>query len=135
MRLTIVRETNSVVIDNVGFVVDCSKLPADVHAIQWDGASGEIEFAQQRCDHCGARSKKANEFFRDVTPYQYLVEGWHDAKEKHEAAERERKAAAERARAEENERAQAERQAREAARAEQAAARKAADDNAAPANG
>lgn len=93
MRLTIIRETNTVAVDGVPFEVDCSALPADVHAVQWDGANGEVEYSVTRCDHCGARTKKGNEFIKDVTPYQSLVNAWNVAK-----------AAADKAAAEEKER-------------------------------
>ncbi len=80
MRLTIIKDDNRVMVDGVGYEVDCSSLPADVHAVQWDGSSGEIEYRMTRCDHCGARSKKVNEFIRDVAPYAPLVEAWKLAK-------------------------------------------------------
>lgn len=80
MRLTIVRDDNAVVVDGVPFMVDCSSLPADVHAVQWDGVSGEVEYSVTRCDHCGARTKKGNTLLVDVTPYAPLVNAWHAAK-------------------------------------------------------
>ena len=76
MRVTIIRGTNTVAIDALAFEVDCSSLPADVHAVQWDGASGEVEYGLTRCTHCGARSKKGNSFFTDVAPYQPLIDAW-----------------------------------------------------------
>lgn len=90
MRLTIVREDNTVIIDGVGFPVDCSALPADVHAVQWDGVSGEIEYSVTRCSHCGARSKKGNALLVDVSPYVPLVNAWNAAKAAADAAELER---------------------------------------------
>lgn len=80
MRLTIVREDNAVIVDGVRFTVDCSSLPVDVHAVQWDGAAGEVEYSVTRCDHCGARQKKGNEFIRDASPYQTYVDAWKLAK-------------------------------------------------------
>lgn len=90
MRVTIIRETNTVVFNAVAFEVDCSALPADVHAIQWDGTRGEIEYSLVHCAHCGGRQKKPNEAFQDFKPYQPYVDGWNAARD----------AAAEKARAE-----------------------------------
>lgn len=80
MRFTIIRETNTVVVDGEAHTVDCSKLPADVHAVQWDGVGGEVEYVISRCTHCGARSKKANEWITDMSPYKPLVDAWQAAK-------------------------------------------------------
>lgn len=100
MHLTIIRETNTVAVDGVAFEVDCSGMPADVHAVQWDGERGEIEYSVTRCTHCGARTKKGNETISDAAPYQALIDAWGIAKTAHEAevarlrAEAEEKAAA-----------------------------------------
>lgn len=80
MRLTIVRDDNTVVVDGVRYTVDCSALPADFHALQWDGVGGEIEYSVTRCDHCGARTKKGNALITDVSPYMSLVAAWNVAK-------------------------------------------------------
>ncbi len=85
MRVTIIKDDNTVLIDGVPQTVDCSDLPAGFHALQWDGSSGEVEYSAVRCDHCGARTKKANEFVRDVAPYQKYVDGWHASKTEAEA--------------------------------------------------
>jgi NAD-dependent SIR2 family protein deacetylase len=84
MRLTIVKDDNLVQVDGEGHTVDCSALPEDFHALQWDGAAGEVEYKPTRCDHCGARSKKANEFIRDVELYQPYVNAWQLAKAEHD---------------------------------------------------
>lgn len=91
MATTIVRDSNFVSIDGVGLTVDCSSLPADVHAIQWGGDHGEVEYSPSRCAHCGVRSKKGNEWITDFTPYAGLVDAWRAAKEKHDAEVVERK--------------------------------------------
>lgn len=80
MRVVIVREDNAVLVDGVPYAVDCSTLPADIHAVQWDGLAGEVEYSIVACSHCGSRSKKGNEFIRDLAPYQKYVDGWHAAK-------------------------------------------------------
>ena len=76
MRVTIIKDDNTVNVDGVRHDVDCGALPADFHALQWDGDAGEIEYRMTRCDHCSARSKKSNEFIRDLSPYQTYVDAW-----------------------------------------------------------
>lgn len=93
MRLTIIPSDNTVYVDGVAYTVDCSGL--NFHALQWADDAGEVEYAPTRCDHCGARSKKGNEFVRDFTPYQPYVDAWRAAKK----ADDEAKAAADQAKA------------------------------------
>ncbi len=86
MRVTIIKDDNKVLVDGVGYVVDCKMLPLDFHALQWDGAKGEIEFKAMRCSHCGARSKKGNEFITDLGPYTKYVDAWNVERAKADAA-------------------------------------------------
>lgn len=45
MKLTIIRDMGLVHVDGRGHdELDLSSVPADVHAVQWDGSSGEIEY-------------------------------------------------------------------------------------------
>lgn len=45
MKLTLVKGSdNCLYIDGVGYVIDTSSVPEDIHAIQWDGESGWIEY-------------------------------------------------------------------------------------------
>lgn len=106
MRFTIIRETNTVAVDSLAFAVDCSALPVDVHAIQWDGTFGEIEYAAKRCDHCGARSKQANATIRDMSPYQTYLDAWILAKAEADQRAAEVAAAVEKAAAAEREKAE-----------------------------
>lgn len=87
MRVAIIREDNAVNVDGVRYAVDCSTLPADVHAVQWNGVSGEVEYSLVGCDHCGGRSKKPNEFIKDFSPYDGYVHAWAAAKIAAEEAE------------------------------------------------
>lgn len=80
MRVTIIKDGNRVSVDGEPYAVDCSGLPADFHALQWDGSRGEVEYRLTVCDHCNARSKKPNEFITDLAPYQTYVDAWHAAK-------------------------------------------------------
>jgi len=81
MQLTIIKGDNTVIVDGEGYKVDCTALPAGFHALQWDGDSGEVEYAMTRCDHCGARTKKGNEIISDVSQFQPYVDAWGVAKQ------------------------------------------------------
>lgn len=75
MRATIIRDDNAVTVDGVRFEVGAvALLAADIHAIQWDGVRGEIEYAYVTCAHCGVGSKKPNEAITDFSPYQPLLD-------------------------------------------------------------
>lgn len=76
MQVIIVKSENVVAVDGVQRYVDCSALPANFHALQWDGAEGEIEYRSMICDHCGVRSKKPNEKVSDLAPYDALLKAW-----------------------------------------------------------
>lgn len=80
MRVVIIKEDDTVIVDGERRTVDCSGLPPDFHALQWYGVSGEIEYATAQCEHCGARSKKANAVISDLAPYQPYVDAWKEAK-------------------------------------------------------
>ena len=94
MRVTIIKDDNKILVDGVGRTVDCGNLPADFHALQWDGVQGEVEYRVTRCEHCSARSKKANEFIRDLSPYQTYVDAWRVADAAAKEAEAKLKAGA-----------------------------------------
>jgi hypothetical protein len=79
MIVTIIKDDNAVIIDGVRHKVDCDDLPADFHALQWDGTAGEIEYCAIRCDHCGARSKKSNQMISDLAPYEKYIDVWRAA--------------------------------------------------------
>lgn len=93
MRVIIIREDNAVVIDGERHIVDCSDLPTDFHALQWDGEYGEIEHSAVRCSHCGVQSKKHNEMVFDMAPYKDHIDRWHVAKAEAAAKEAEEHAA------------------------------------------
>lgn len=68
-RITIIRQDNTVVVDGVGASVDCAELPQYVHAIQWFGTDGWIEFAP---DAGGKRSPNLK--IVEIAPYGFLVD-------------------------------------------------------------
>lgn len=76
MRVTIIKDDHTVIVDGVRLTVDCTDLPAEFHALQWDGASGDVEYRITRCDHCSARTKKGNVLISDLSPYQKYVDAW-----------------------------------------------------------
>lgn len=86
MWVTIVKDDNAVIVGGERHTVDCTDLPADFHALQWDGARGEVEYRMTRCEHCSARSKKGNALISDLSPYQKYVDAWGVAKATAEAA-------------------------------------------------
>jgi len=70
MRVTIIKDDNSVIVDGVRRTVDCTDLPADFHALQWYGTEGEVEYALV------GKSKKPNEIISSLAPYQKYVDAW-----------------------------------------------------------
>lgn len=76
MHVTIIRDDNSVSVNGESHTVDCSTLPADFHALQWDGASGEVEYRMVVCDHCRGRNKEPNLRISDLAPYQPYIDAW-----------------------------------------------------------
>lgn len=80
MRVTIVRDDNTVIVDGESHTVACGNLPLDFHALQWDGARGEIEYNIVVCDHCHGRNKRPNEIITDLSPYKPYIDVWSAAK-------------------------------------------------------
>jgi len=78
MKMSVHCETHTVYVDGEPRVV-CKKvkMPDGVHAIQWWGARGEVEFVE---DNKGRRPE--NEEFFDLKPYQYLVDAHAKAKKR-----------------------------------------------------
>lgn len=76
-RLTIVKEDNMVGVDGEFYVVDCSSLPANFHALQWYGNEdepyGEVEW--------NGRPKPPNTFIDNLNDYQNIIDAWNVAKE------------------------------------------------------
>ncbi len=71
MIISIIRPDSRVIVDGVAASVDCSELPAFIHAIQWnsDAGRGHIEFAP---DNDGRRHP--NMPITDFTAYEYLCD-------------------------------------------------------------
>jgi hypothetical protein len=71
-RITIIPPDNTVYVDGVARLVDCSSLPAGINAIQWIGNSGWVEYVND-----GLGEFRPNTKFNDLTPYQGVVDLWH----------------------------------------------------------
>ena len=66
-RVSIIAEDDSIVIDCVAKMVDCTKLrEARISAVQWYGHHGQIEYQ---------RHAKPNETFDSLEQFQSLVDG------------------------------------------------------------
>lgn len=89
MRVTIIKDDNTVTVNGEAHTVDLSALPADFHALQWDGARGEVEYVPHYVDD--VMHKKPNETIKDLAPYQPYLDAWTMAKAEADA----KKAAAE----------------------------------------
>lgn len=79
MKLTIIADDNSVGIDGDFFSpLDLSQLDVSIHAVQWHGEYGEVEY-KTRLEN-GAFVKPANVLISNVAPYQFAVDAWNTAK-------------------------------------------------------
>jgi hypothetical protein len=75
MRLTIIADDKTVGVDGKFYLdIDLTKLDATIHAVQWYGEYGEVEYKTQFQN--GAIVKPANLLFTDITPYQFAIDGW-----------------------------------------------------------
>jgi hypothetical protein len=79
MRLTIVADDNAVGIDGKFFSpLDLSRLDPSIHAVQWYGDYGEVEFRPRR--EGGVLITPSNVLITDIAPYQFAVDMWNAAK-------------------------------------------------------
>jgi hypothetical protein len=78
MRLTIIKDDSTVIIDGVYYEVDVSALPSGLHALQWYETRGEIEWK----DENGKMTR--NEEISSITDYQWIIDAWNVKKEEYE---------------------------------------------------
>jgi hypothetical protein len=79
MRITIIALDKWVSVDGEGYSgLDLSFLPQDIHAVQWYGIEGDVEYRDER-----GRATK-NEEITDFSPFQNALEVWRAAKELYE---------------------------------------------------
>lgn len=77
MRITIISNDNFISIDGEGYSgVDLSFLDSDIHALQWYGNDGEIEYK----DNKGRIVK--NEIITSLINQEQIVSAWQSSKEK-----------------------------------------------------
>lgn len=81
-RLTIVADDSLVIVDGVGLKVDLTGLDPQIHAVQWKGTKGDVEWKEY--DEDGNRHPNAT--ITDVTPYQVFIDRWTAAKAAYDAA-------------------------------------------------
>lgn len=85
MKLVIIADDARVGIDALNYDdLDMSKLDPSIHAIQWYGEYGEVEFKSKFEN--GQIVKPQNQIITDVTPYQWAVDAWNAAKAADDAA-------------------------------------------------
>lgn len=85
MKLVIVADDSRICVDGLCFDgLDVSSLDASIHAVQWNGQWGEIEYKSVFQD--GQVTKTKNQVITDVTPYQWAVDAWNVAKASYDAA-------------------------------------------------
>lgn len=74
MRVTIIPEENRVNVEGASETVDCSELYAkDIHAIQWYGDKGEVEYWNPPGQLTGLKGPEA---ITDFAPYQKYFDAW-----------------------------------------------------------
>jgi hypothetical protein len=75
MKLTIVADDGAVGInEEYFFQLDLSQLDPTIHALQWYGEYGEIEFKTLFSN--GAFTKPQNQLITDITPFQFVIDAW-----------------------------------------------------------
>jgi hypothetical protein len=74
MRFTIIKDDNAVGVDGVFYTIDCSELPAEFWALQWEGPTtgvggeGEVEYR--------GKPKPPNQEITDLGGYYVYYEAW-----------------------------------------------------------
>ena len=66
MRVTIIADDGKVGVDGVFRGVDLSSLDANIHAVQWDGVVGHIEF----------KDRSPEQRIADISAFQSFIDAW-----------------------------------------------------------
>ena len=83
MKVTIIREDQAAYVDGVVIGgLDLSFMDPSIHAVQWKGEQGWIEYADR-----DDGSKPANETIDDFTAFYPALDAWNNAKAAIEAAQ------------------------------------------------
>jgi hypothetical protein len=88
-RMTIIKEDNMVGVDGVFYVIDCSSLPSNFHALQWYAEYNEGE------EEWNGRPKPMNTTITSLENYQSFVDAWNEIDAANRAAQEAARAAAE----------------------------------------
>lgn len=70
MRLTIISDDKTVIIDGVYKHLENLVIDANIHAVQWYDTWGEIEYRSTR------DGKPQNEVIEDISPFQNIIDLW-----------------------------------------------------------
>jgi hypothetical protein len=72
MRVTIVRSDGLVSVNGVAYAgLDLSFIPVDIHAVQWYGSSGEVEYVDPMTNRM-----LANTAIESITAFQQAIDLW-----------------------------------------------------------
>jgi hypothetical protein len=74
MIVTIINDDRRVVVDGVSRKVDPLPIPFYIHAVQWYGGWGEIEFRQMVTS--AGFAKEPNERFDDIERFRPALDAW-----------------------------------------------------------
>ena len=66
MRVTIIADDGKVGVDRVFRTVDLSTLDPNIHAVQWDGVVGHIEF----------KDRRPEQRIADISAFQSFIDAW-----------------------------------------------------------
>jgi hypothetical protein len=72
MRVTIIADDGIILVEGQPEKVDLSTLNEEIHAVQWYGTVGEVEYKTDYVEN----TRKPNERISDFSPYQKFVDLW-----------------------------------------------------------
>ena len=75
MKLVVVADDARVVVDAVGYdELDMSQLNPTIHAVQWNGVYGEVEYKSVFAN--GEITKAQNQIITSIDSYQWAIDAW-----------------------------------------------------------
>ncbi len=72
MRVTIIADDSHVYVEEQALKVELTGLDEDIHAVQWYGVVGEIEYKYNAIEN----TRRPNERFTDFVSFQIFVDRW-----------------------------------------------------------
>lgn len=79
MKFTIIPDDKTIIVDGLGYNNLQFKIDGNIHAIQWYGEFGEIEYKPEM-NSDGVR-KPLNKSFTDYKKFEKVLSAWHKANE------------------------------------------------------